>query len=241
MKYFYQENKGPSAARNAGIKNAFREQLLFLGDDIIAKGNLLEQRPNWHRRNPQEEVAVLGYVTWSPELEVDSFMRWLINGGPQNMFCRIENQVEVKEAGFMEGANLSLKASLLQKAGGFDESLRLFENLELESRLRDVGMRLLYSKNAIGFHYHRVTVEAAIDGWRKLKGEKAKLCGRRPELVPPAESRKGLKPLLRPLWRHKLVVEILKRLAKILGGNYRMATLLYPRIFSYYAVKGESR
>lgn len=241
LKYFYQDNRGPSAARNVGVRSATKEYLLFLGDDIIAAKDLLQQHANWHRRNPKEKVAVLGYVTWSPELEVDSFMRWLINGGPQNMFYRIEDQVEIKEVGFMESANLSLKASLLQKVGGFDESLRLFENLELESRLRDVGMRLLYNKKAVGFHYHKATMEAAIVRWRQLKGERAKLYQKRPELIPPPEPRKGLKPLLRPLWRNKPVVAILKRLAKILGGNYRMATLLYPRIFSYYAVKGESR
>lgn len=241
LKYFFQQNKGPSAARNVGIRNATMEHLLFLGDDIIGREDLLGQHAEWQRTHPQEEVAVLGYVTWSPQLKVDNFMRWLVNSGPQNMFYRIEDQIEVSDAGFMESANLSLKAAFLRKVGGFDESLRLFENLELESRLREVGMRLLYNKNAVGFHYHKVTMEAAIGRWRQLKGERAKLYQKRPELIPPLELRKGLKPLLRPLWRNRPVVAILKRLARILGGNYRMARLLYPRILSYYAVKGESR
>lgn len=241
LRYFYQENKGPSAARNLGIRNASKKYLLFLGDDIIAREDLLEQHASWHRREPQEEVAVLGYVTWSPELEVDNFMRWLINGGPQNKFFRIENQLEIGETGFMESANLSLKASFVQKVGGFDESMRLFENLELELRLRDAGLRLLYNKNAVGFHYHKVSMEEAIGRWRRLKGERARLHRKRPELAAPPETRKGLRALLRPVWRNKLVVGILRRLAVILGGNYRIATLIYPRILSYYVVKGESR
>lgn len=241
LKYLRQENRGASAARNVGIRNATRDHLLFLGDDIIAREDLLEQHADWHSKNPQEEVAVLGYVTWSPELEVDNFMRWLINGGPQNMFHRIENEVEVGELGFMESANLSVKASLLEKVGGFDEGLRLFENLELEARLREVGMRLLYNRDAVGFHYHKVGMEDAIGRWKKLKGEREKLLRRRPELAWSVEGKRGIKGLVRPLWRNRAVISVLKRLGKILGGNYRLATLIYPRILSYYAAKGDTR
>ena len=33
-----------------------------------------------HRRHPEEEVAVVGHVRWSPELKLTPFMRWLDEG-----------------------------------------------------------------------------------------------------------------------------------------------------------------
>ena len=82
VRYFQQENRGPAAARNAGIRNAKGQIILFAGDDSIATPILLEEHADWHRRYPNPNMAVLGYDTWSPEIEVRPFMQWLESGGP---------------------------------------------------------------------------------------------------------------------------------------------------------------
>ena len=84
LRYCRQVNRGPAAARNTGIKMAQGGLILFIDDDIIAVPTLLENHFSWHRKYPDDKTAVLGYVEWSPDINITPFMRWLDNGGPSS-------------------------------------------------------------------------------------------------------------------------------------------------------------
>jgi len=149
VKYFQQENRGPAAARNVGIRNAKGQVLLFLGDDVIPNNNLLEEHMEWHKRFGADNSAMLGFVTWSPELEITPFMQWLENGGPQFSFRSIKDKNNVNGAVFFYTSNISVKRCfLLENDELFDEDFpyAAHEDSELGYRLSKKGLMLTYNE-----------------------------------------------------------------------------------------------
>ncbi|MFL5895586.1 MAG: glycosyltransferase family 2 protein, partial [Thermoleophilaceae bacterium] len=152
---------GVAAARNAGWRAAAAALVLFLGDDIVAAPDLLEQHLQWHARHPEEEAGVLGHVRWADSLRPTTFMRWL-DGGWQYDYAAIRGD----DAGWgrLYTSNVSLKRALLERSGGFDESFEFgAEDIELGRRLHDLGLRLLYNPAARAEHLHEPTLES----WRR--------------------------------------------------------------------------
>jgi len=149
---------GVSAQRNAGWRAAGGDLVLFLGDDVLAEPGLVAAHRAAHEREPAEEVAALGHVTWARELRVTPFMRFL-ERGLQFDFGSIPGD----DAGWgrFYAANASLKRGLLERSGGFDESFAFgYEELELARRLHDLGLVLRYVPGARGEHLHEQTLAA---------------------------------------------------------------------------------
>lgn len=151
---------GASAARNAGWRHSTNPVVLFLDDDIVPTPRLIAEHRSWHDRSPEDNIGVLGYVTWSPEVTVTPFMQWL-ERGMQFDYTTITT-VEVEWHRFYS-CNISVKRALLDRSGGFD-SVRFpfgYEDLELGRRLHhDHGFRLLYNHAAAGQHLKTETEES---------------------------------------------------------------------------------
>lgn len=162
------ERPGASAARNLGWRESSAPLILFLGDDILPSSGLLAAHLETHRREPRETVGVLGDVRWARELRVTPFMRWLEHG-VQFDYPAIEGT----EAGWgrFYTANASVKRSLLERVGGFDERRLpyLYEDLDLAYRMSKLGFRLLYDRKARGEHLH----PADLDSWRNRAAQLA--------------------------------------------------------------------
>lgn len=144
---------GPGAARNRGVKASQRPLVLFLGDDIMATPRLVEHHLNGHARNQGREVAVLGHTEWHPEVASTQHNRWLAWSNSQFDFAGIPGT----DAGWgrFYSSNVSLKRSLFDVAGGFDERFTFdYEDLDLAYRLHQAGMVLRYEKAALGHHLH---------------------------------------------------------------------------------------
>jgi glycosyltransferase involved in cell wall biosynthesis len=184
VRYLWQPNKGPAAARNAGIREARMNLILFTDSDIIPHPDLVAQHVDWHKQHPQPQMAVLGYVTWPIEIRPTPFMRWY-GEGKLFVFDRLRGQREADFQCFYT-CNLSLKAAFLRANGQFDESFvtAAYEDTELGYRLSKRGLRLLYNPAAIGYHYQffsfedacrkaRANAEAAQLFFRKESGQKA--------------------------------------------------------------------
>lgn len=154
LRYFKQENRGPAAARNVGIKNAEGEIVLLLGDDIIATRNLLEEHMKSHK-NEDENVTILGHIQWSPEMHLTPFLKYLEKENIQFAYSLIKNPNNLGY-NYFYGSNISLKKTFLLKNGLFDESFpyAAYEDSELGYRLQKKGLIIKYNKNAIGCHYH---------------------------------------------------------------------------------------
>ncbi|MFB0565210.1 MAG: glycosyltransferase family 2 protein [Candidatus Aminicenantaceae bacterium] len=158
LRYYYQENRGPAATRNLGIKMARGEVILLLGDDIIAEENLLEEHMKIHK-STDEDIAVLGYVTWAPEIKRTPFLRYLMKRGLDFQYQLINDPESVSYKHFYT-CNISVRKNFLIDNGFFDENFRkaIWEDIDLGYRLTKRGLKIKYNSEAIGYHYHSTTV-----------------------------------------------------------------------------------
>jgi glycosyltransferase involved in cell wall biosynthesis len=154
FRWLTQENRGVSATRNRGAREARGNVILLIQDDIVATPDLLKRHLDRHMRHPQLEAAVVGRVTWPPEWRVDRFMHWLDNGGPQFRYHQVRGKSTVSFKHFYT-CNVSLKRQALLNHP-FDEDIVYgFEDLELALRLERHGFVFHFDEQALGHHHHR--------------------------------------------------------------------------------------
>lgn len=222
-------HRGAAAARNAGSRVAHTSLLLFLGADIIPGPHLLRSHAAVHRRFPAPDVACLGHVTWEPALPPTPFMVFLEHGGPQNAYDEIAGCEWVPPQRYFYGSNLSLKRSLFERVGWFDEvhfSEYGWEDLELGMRLASGGVRLRYEPAARGFHAHRVDVRMAAARMRRAGAGARTLLGLHP--------RCGVLDLRRERWARILRTLLFPRPVRAVltaGAAWSEHRSLIPRLY----------
>jgi glycosyltransferase involved in cell wall biosynthesis len=211
---------GPAAARNAGIRGAEGEVVLFLGDDILATPSLVAAHAKYHRANPEPEAAALGRVSWSPEIPITPFMKWLEDGGPQFAYDSIREPDDVPPGHFYT-ANVSAKRAFMMKWGLFDESLRhaAFEDFDLGQRLARMGLKLVLIPDAEAHHLHPTTVGSACRRMKRLGEAAVFLRGKYPELVWVEDT----EPLFQRLRRGILLSRLTLRLVRLAVAPFQYA------------------
>lgn len=173
-----QKHSGPAKARNLGIQNAKYEIVLIINDDTICTNDLLSEHLNFHQKYHQIEAGVLGYVTWSPDIEITPFMRWLERRGPQFSYHKIKGEKAYWYQ--LWTCNISFKKSFLLENKLFDEDFpyAAWEDVELGYRLYKKGLRLYYNKKAVGFHYHYTDLDS-MKNKMKIHGKSALIIKRK--------------------------------------------------------------
>jgi len=158
--YLKQSNKGPAAARNYGIARAKGKIILIMGDDIIATPHLLKEHDKIHQLYPMENIAVIGYVTWSPDIKITPFMYWLENGGPQFRYYKLTPNT-FTDYKYFYTSNISLKKILFNKEQ-FNELFpyAAYEDIELGYRLHQRGLKIFYNPKAKAFHWHKINLKS---------------------------------------------------------------------------------
>lgn len=191
LRYFYQKNQGQGVARNTGVAHADGKIIIFIGDDIFVQSDFVAEHVRMHHRHPGGNEAVLGLTLWHPEIRVNSFMEFLTNGsqvlgrfgGHQFAYEKLEGK-KMADFNFFYTSNISLKRSLLLKFP-FDTDFSAYgwEDIELGYRLqKDAGLKLYYHKEAMGYHYHELTIDSLAPRMRAI-GRAAHLIHRKyPEL-----------------------------------------------------------
>lgn len=156
IRYLANPKKGPGPARNYGIREAKGALILLGDDDIIPSPTLVAEHVSWNRKYPADSFAMLGHVSWSPEVHPTPFMEWLGLDGVLFGFRRLTPGREVGFQ-FFYSCNTSIKRDFLIREGLFDETFRAYgyEDTELAYRLTSQGLRVFYNSQAIGYHYKR--------------------------------------------------------------------------------------
>jgi GT2 family glycosyltransferase len=216
---------GRGAARNPGVERATGRIVLFLDDDVVVTEGLVQRHLDHHRAHPEENEALIGLVTWAPELEITPHMRWLEDGGPLFSFNTIADPDHVDWRHFCT-ANASVKRSFLPSPHPFDEDLERCVDIELGYRLDRHGMRLRYDAGAVGHHLRVDTPETTEARMRVVGRAMRRVHEKHPEL---AEAPPPFTPLshvkgaaARP------VAPVLSRIG---------ITSLEERVFSYRAAR----
>jgi glycosyltransferase involved in cell wall biosynthesis len=202
LRFMRQANRGPAAARNNGIALARAPLVLLLDDDVVAEPGLVREHVDWHRRHPDPMHAVVGYVRWSPEVEITPFMRFIDSNGMQFGYEKIRDGERVGFRYFYT-CNLSIKRGVLVRHP-FDATIRApaFEDIGLGYRLEREGL-VLYHDRAAAAHHHRTVGFDEFRDRMKRAGESLRLLhGNHPELrdVPRAPRRHRVKRATRRLW-----------------------------------------
>jgi len=147
---------GLNAARNAAVAKASGELIAFVDDDVWAPPGWLEALLRGVRSAPDHEVFG-GPIR--AELE---------GGGPRTCgrepapITTLDLGTEDRDARFVWGANMAIRASALDRVGGFDESIFVRgDEEEWQRRLVAVGGRIRYIA-AAGLVHRRTPADSRV-------------------------------------------------------------------------------
>jgi glycosyltransferase involved in cell wall biosynthesis len=161
MRWFPQANRGPAAARNAGIQRAGGEFILFIDDDLVPEPRLLAEHARSHRE-ARQDVVVLGPMLTPEGFEMAPWVRWEQEMLMKQYRAMLRGDWSATARQFYTG-NASLRRSHILAAGGFDEGFRRAEDVELAYRLADRGLDFVFNMQAVGMHFAERSFRAWLD------------------------------------------------------------------------------
>jgi glycosyltransferase involved in cell wall biosynthesis len=133
LRVLVQANRGPGAARNAGLAGAAGDYCLFLDDDIVAEPELVRAHLRLQRSRPS--VVGLGRVATTPVKTAHGFVRHCAQE-----WTRHSRQNERPTFLDCWGANVCAPRKAVQAVGGFAPDLHYGEDVELGYRLEGLGL-----------------------------------------------------------------------------------------------------
>lgn len=220
LRFLFQSNQGQGVARNRGVSEARGDIILFLGDDIMATPSLLKEHARMHQWYPEENAAVLGFITWHPKLLITPLMRFMERGGAilgkwgghQFAYDLLRGK-KIADYNFFYTSNISLKRTLLLRFR-FDPWFSGYgwEDIELGYRLtKGAGLVLSYEPSAIAYHDHMITFEQFASRMRAIGRSSHLIHTKYPELqkIPSPQKQKIFRFL-----SHSLVLAIAKMFSK---------------------------
>ena len=161
LRWFPQANRGPAAARNAGIQKADGEFIVFIDDDVVPEPQLLGEHARSHHEAGQD-VVVLGPLLTPEGFEMAPWVRWEQEMLMKGYRALLRGDWPASARQFYTG-NASLRRAHILAAGGFDEGLRRAEDVELAYRLANNGLDFVFNIQAAGMHFAERSFRAWLD------------------------------------------------------------------------------
>jgi glycosyltransferase involved in cell wall biosynthesis len=161
LQWFSQPNRGPAAARNAGIEKAGGEFIVFIDDDLVPEPQLLGEHARSHHEAGRD-VVVLGPLLTPDGFEMAPWVRWEQEMLMKQYRALLRGDWSATARQFYTG-NASLRRSHILAAGGFDEGFRRAEDVELAYRLADKGLDFVFNIQAAGMHFAERSFRAWLD------------------------------------------------------------------------------
>lgn len=195
---------GPGAARNAGARAVDTPLVLFLGDDMVPRPDLVARHLSRHAPGDAPGHAVLGHVCWHPEVARTPLLAWMDRTGMQFDYAGIAG----KDAGWgrFYSCNVSLQRAWFLAQGGFDPAFAYYyEDLDAGLRLHRAGLRLRYEPQALADHLHRYDSAGYARRLTGIAEGELQMVRRHPQVRPFFADRfaraESAAPVS-PLWRH---------------------------------------
>lgn len=165
LKYLFQENKGPAAARNLGIRKSNGEIVAFIDSDCIAAKDWLKEIIAGY-----DDVRVAG---------IGGFIKAKPTTAIVSQYCayiKMNERPKIDKTGivYLITGNASFRKDYLTPVGCFDERYNFAggEDPDLCYRLKKKGYIFRFNPKAIVFNAHKQTVvELAKTYFNYGKGE----------------------------------------------------------------------
>lgn len=151
-----QQNAGPSAARNNGLRHAENPVVLFIDDDILVEPDMLKRHIEGHQLYPGAVVyGYSPYVKMEKETNAYRFLKQLIdvNAEDRKDHFMLMNSIA--------SGNISVEKHLFQDGEMYQSDLRTpaAEEFELMARLLKQGVKVYFNPMIIGWHLQPATIE----------------------------------------------------------------------------------
>lgn len=153
-------NRGRSAARNVGVTRATGELIVFVDSDVVVRSDFLSRHLNTHRRYGP------GVLSRGPVVMVPDVERAQRSPVPRLLFS----------PAYLDTANAGIAKDALFRAGLFDESFPGYgwEDFELGTRLKGLGIRRVFDREAVAFHVQRPIHETPLDALIRKEDDRAR-------------------------------------------------------------------
>jgi glycosyltransferase involved in cell wall biosynthesis len=208
LKWLWQRNQGPGAARNAAIEAASGDIIVTQDDDVEPAPDLLMRHLEAHAR--ESGIAVIG--RFAPPARGEALQPWT-----EWEFAGLERQYEAMIKGEWPPtprqfytANSSVPRWAYLEAGMFDQLFRRAEDVELAYRLRDLGLQFRFLPSALIYHRPRRTLA----GWRRIASQ----YGFYDVIMARQKGRAHILPLIRHEF-HRERPRVVQLLARLLVGR----------------------
>ncbi len=175
----FQENRGRAATRNAGVRRAESELLLFMDGDMEFDSNLVAEHLSKH--SDEKDLVVLGRVIYDRSLPYRSWQRYLETRGAN----KLPLGSPLPGRYFLSG-HVSMPRSIFDAVGGFDESFRAHggEDLDLGMKIVSHGGWIIYAPELEMRHLHIRKLRDVLSMSRRYGRESVPLLiDKHPELI----------------------------------------------------------
>jgi peptidoglycan/xylan/chitin deacetylase (PgdA/CDA1 family)/GT2 family glycosyltransferase len=221
-----QPNRGVAAARNAGMRAAEGDLILFLDDDMLCEKTLLRRHSSAHRDG--ESLVVFGPVLVAAESRRGLATDWIGEDSTRYFFRLQRGPRSPCEPPV--GPNCSLARRMLVACGGYDESFRIQEDAELALRMRSSRVQFRCEPEARTYQlYVKRPSQLVHSDAPRLGRSEIRLCRKHPVYRPYSR--------LAALFRGSMRRRLLLRMAAcfpvspeaVMGPAFAMADLLRPK------------
>lgn len=142
---FQQNHEGAAIARNLGIEKAQGDWIIFIDSDLVVTSSFLDA----HAQSLLKAQRKLGHdriFTYGAVINTANF------DNPTSEPYKITDY----SAAYFATGNVAIAKKWLEQAGKFDPSFRQYgwEDLELGVRLKKLGLKLIKTPQAVGYHWH---------------------------------------------------------------------------------------
>jgi GT2 family glycosyltransferase len=214
VRWFTQPNRGPAAARNLAVEKADGDIILFIDDDVVPEPQVLQEHARCHAEAIRD-VVVLGPLLNPAVFKMSPWVRWEQEALMKQYRALLRGDWAASARQFYTG-NASVKRSHIVSVGGFDETFRRAEDVELAYRLADRGLSFLFSMQAVGRHFAERSFRAWLDA--------AYTYGRNDVIFARDRNQKWLLGAVRREFRERNV--LIQLLIRLCGGRPRVSQFM---------------